>query len=234
MHIATQLVLIELQSTMLSRATILLSTIALLCQYPVTEATHVQDMPEKDAKMLKVILQDLTRHIPPSSPPTFSDDIVAAQYNLPGETSPYQHSISPDQFGVGYAVTYRFLAPEKGRVTLDLIDDEGKNIVLHIDARYDWSSSVENTLVFNDFKDGSWGSENKLTEFDFTPYKQVTITVRAEEEGFRILTDLSRRITTFPYRSGLLVESVSRIRVRSEGNQAAKDIDLGVSFYDEV
>ena len=203
---------------------LLLSTAALLCHCIPASKLEAKE----EAKLLNAFFQRLQimQDASPSPPPLFGDEVL-------GQASPNQHSIRPDRFSVGDTVTYHFLAPETGRVYLDLLDDDGNNVILHVDARYDWSSS-RNTLVLNTFQNGAWQTEARPTGFDFSPNTAVTVMVRAKETGFSIFTGkCETQIALFPYRSGLSVESVSRIRVTSEGNEAAKSVNLGICFNNQ-
>ena len=114
---------------------------------------------------------------------------------------------------------------------MDLIDDERDNIVLHVDARYDWYSS-RNILVLNSFKDGSWAEEIRPSGFDFSP-KQVNVVVSVGVDGFDIYTvtnAVRKHIAKFPFR--LPLESVNRIRVTSEGNYATSYITMGITYIE--
>ena len=72
-------------------------------------------------------------------------------------------------------------------------------------------------------------SEVRPNGFNFQPGITMTLDVVAKSGGFDVLQD-KRLIVTFPYRSGLPVDSVRRIRVISVDNQSAQNAHLTVRF----
>ena len=162
-------------------------------------------------------------------PPSPASIMEANAAHLPGDLTGTSHSVRVDEFEIGYEASYEIqAAPNTGRVTLDLIDDANENIVLHVDARYNWLGE-KNVLVLNAWRDGQWGPEQRPTGFDFTPGKRSLVTAVAKQNGFHILQN-GCEIALFAYRPGLTFASVSRIRVRSEANEAADDASLTVDF----
>ena len=143
------------------------------------------------------------------------------------QSSSIERDIAVDDFKVGYEVSLQIRAPSTGLFALNLYDGSD-NIVLHIVARYDWMGE-RNVLVLNSFQGGNWESEVRPTGFNFQPGIAMTLDVVAEKGGFDVLQN-NRDIVSFPYRNGLPVESVRRIRVISVDNQSAQDATLAVKF----
>ena len=145
------------------------------------------------------------------------------------EFDPYNRQIVLDDFGVGSSVEVTYIAPSKGRVSLNLMDEVEKNILLHVDARYDWSYSVE-TLVLNSYEAGvGWGNELKPEGFDFTPGKTVAMWIEAEADRFIIYSN-DRKIGQFEYR--LPVTSVKKVQVIFEDNNAEEKAEFtSLAFY---
>lgn len=128
----------------------------------------------------------------PSPNPTLQELVEAAQTEVVD-----RRNITLDEFDVGLAVEGTFIAPDAGRVSMNLMDELGKTIILHVDARYDWYSSHE-VLVLNTFK-GSWGAEQRPPRFDFTPGIPVKVRVEAGPEHFRIFCNCEE-IAYYKYR----------------------------------
>ena len=167
---------------------LLLSAIA---QYPVSKAVSLEGLSEKDAES---ILADILNYQHFHS--AFASNAV--------DKLKVVHSISPDDFKVGYAVEAAFIAPDKGKVHLSLMDDAG-NIVLQMSARY-----TSNLAALNALLDGGWGGRVTIPGFDFTPGIPVKYRVEALPDNFRIFGNGPEAVS-FPYR--LPVTSISRIRL---------------------
>ena len=195
---------------------LLLSSIALICQYPSTEAFNYFE-----AKYQKAV---------PSSPPKFDDNVNAANDPLVrGQASSSSRSIGVDQLTLYDQVACSFNAPQTGRVYLDFIDDERDHIALQVDVRYNG-----NVLVLNSFKDGSWGNEIRPSGFDFSPH-WVNIMVIVGVDGFHIYTvpnsgDDLNYIAKFPFR--LPLESINRVRMTSEGNYATSHVSWTITYME--
>ena len=213
-----------------STGLLLILTLALLGQYPAAAHSTVEE-----AELLKTPLQRFrsnrvqNNESPPSAPPILDDNAAEVDgLDIIDNPGGVHHSIRLDTFKIGYKTSYEIkAAPSAGRVNFDLIDEKNQKIILHVDVRYKWYSA-NNVLVLNGYNRG-WGTEQRPSGFDFTPGKRSVVTVRADEDGFRILQH-GCDIALFPYRSGLPISSVSRIRIRSEGNKAAQDASLSVDF----
>lgn len=143
------------------------------------------------------------------------------------QTSSAGHIITLEDFKVGYSVSVRFVAPSTGLFALNLYGT-GENIVLHIVARYDYEGQ-KNILVLNTFQGGSWQSEVRPSGFNFQPGIDTVLRVAARKSGFDFFQD-SKKIVSFPYRSGLPVESVRRINEFSLENQSAQDARVTINF----
>ena len=77
-----------------------------------------------------------------------------------------RRNITLAEFGDGFAVEGTFTAPNAGRVSMNLMDELGENIILHVDAQY-WYYS-ERALVLNALhRDSGWGPEKRSYRFDF-------------------------------------------------------------------
>ena len=156
----------------------------------------------------------------PSARPGLERFVYAA--DIPSYGTYHRHIIL-DDFGVGSAVGAYYVAPNKGRVSLNLIDEAEENIVLHVDARYRWSSAVD-SLVLNTYEAGvGWGSEEKPDGFDFTPGILVTVHVVAEADSFTIFCN-GLLIGHYEYR--LPVTSVKKLQVVFEDNNAEQQAEF--------
>ena len=167
---------------------LLLSAIA---QYPVSKAVPLDDLTEEDAEM---ILADILNY-------------QGFHSAFASNTGKYKvaHSISPDDFQVGYAVEATFTSPDKGKIHLSLMDD-AENIVLQMTARYTKNFAALNTLI-----DGKWGDYMTIPGFDFTPGIPVKYRVEALPDNFHIFANGLQEAVSFPYR--LPVTSISNIRL---------------------
>ena len=143
------------------------------------------------------------------------------------QSSSIEHNLVLDDFKVGYEVALQIKAPDTGLFALNL-NGTGEDVVLHIVARYDWLGE-RNVLVLNTFQGGRWESEVRPNGFNFQPGINMTLDVVAKSGGFDVLQD-NELIVTFPYRSGLPVDSVRRIGVISVDNQSAQNAHLTVRF----
>lgn len=73
-----------------------------------------------------------------------------------------------------------YISPISGRVTVNLLN-ENEGVLIHIDARFDWSD-WRNSLLLNSRKaDGTWGKRIEVEGFPFSCCDYVTtITLRVE------------------------------------------------------
>ena len=127
--------------------------------------------------------------------------------------------IELDSLSIGQRIECVFVAPDKGRVTINLLSKSG-NIPLHHDIRYDWGSGWKNSLNLNSKISGSWGNEERPGGFDFTHGKPVTVKIVAAQLGFEIYCN-GTQITTFNYRSGLPATDVKKVQWVFEDNGAS-------------
>ena len=190
--------------------TFLLLVTTLLCQYPAAVAEAVRDLSEKD-ETLDTLYQRFysafMQNNQPSPPPTF-EAIAAGSGNA-------QHSISPDDFRIGYAVEGTFFAPNKGRVTFYFWNDAENEVVFVVDARYLWPNADHNVLVLNTFTGGVWGTEDRPAGFDFTPGILVKVRIEALQNYWRIVCN-GKEISRFQYRPNVPADSVNRIQLSFE------------------
>ena len=199
---------------------LLLSTIALF-YHPVAEALPLEGLSEKDYEILANYRRFLSDAFVQNNLPFSESSFEAFASNEPGVVD---HSISPDDFKIAYAVEGTFRAPNKGRVHLDLIEDQGGIILLHVDARYQSpGAGYPNTLIMNS-NINVWGKEEYFNGFDFTPGIVVTLRVEVQDGSFRI-TSNGQEIGIFQFRVQD-VSSVSSIRLRYRDNQAEQKAEI--------
>jgi len=126
----------------------------------------------------------------------------------------------------GLEAVYR--SPNKGKVTLNLYN-EHEDILLHIDARFDWEGE-KNRLVLNSRRAGQpWVVPDEVHPegFPFPCCGYVsTITVRVEmgDEDFTLSAN-GIEIVKYPYREGLH-PPVTEIEYRFEDTGATKKAQL--------
>ena len=129
----------------------------------------------------------------------------------------HHRKIVLDDFRVGSVVEVTYVAPSTGRVTLNLKDTVGKNTVLHVDARYNWSSEVKK-LVLNSHKAGEgWGREVRPDGFDFTPGIHAKVRITADEHRFIVHCN-ELEVGEFKYRHP--VTSVNMVEMIFGGDNA--------------
>ena len=114
-------------------------------QYPVGRAAP--DLSKKYAMILSSILEG--RVMDEGS--AYAEDYVVTD----------KRNITLHDFGSGYAVEGTFRSPQAGRVTLNLMDESEDNIILHVDARYNWYTSKEVLVLNTHAVNGGWGQEEK-------------------------------------------------------------------------
>lgn len=162
----------------------------------------------------------------PSPNPTFEELVEAAQTEVVD-----RRRITLEEFDVGFAVEGTFIAPDAGRVSLNLMEDEtGETIVLHVDVRYNWYSSRQ-VLVLNTHMDGSWGPEQRPPGFDFTSGIPMKVRVEAGPEHFRIFCNCEE-VAYYKYRlTPDKVKVIEMVFQDHHSTQAAELKSLAI-FYD--
>ena len=154
----------------------------------------------------------------PSPGPVFERLLLAANVHAQFlEYGDFERHITLDKFGVGSAVEATFIAPNKGRVSVNLINEAEDKIILHVDARYNWYTWM-NTLILNAYEEGvGWGSEQQPSGFDFTPGILVRLGIVADEDGF-IIYNNGAEVGKFVHRQP--VSSVKMVQMVFEDNDA--------------
>ena len=102
------------------------------------------------------------------------------------------------------AVEAVYRSPNKGRVTLNLINSK-KDILIHVDARFNWYG-WRNILVLNSkAASGGWQREAHPKGFPFPCCGYVsTITLRVEiNAGCFVISANGITVTKYPYRGAL-------------------------------
>ena len=113
-----------------------------------------------------------------------------------------QISLKPGMTSGGVIVIYS--SPNKGRVTVNLLNANG-DILIHIDARFDWYT-WKNILVLNSKKvDGNWGVRVQPDGFPFPCNGYTTTIVLQVEIGETafVISANGKEIATYPYREDL-------------------------------
>lgn len=169
------------------------------------------------ADVLSAMMEDGEPDTHPSPNPMFQEFVEAAQTEVVD-----RRTITLDDFGDGYVVEWTFLAPDAGRVSMNLKNELGKDIILHVDARYNWYSSNK-VLVLNTFNQGSWGQEQRPTGFDFTPGILVKMRVEAGPNSFRVFSN-TYQIAEYQYR--LPVTSVKMVEVIFQDHHSTQQAKL--------
>lgn len=172
---------------------------------------------------LAAMMEDSEPDTQPSPNPSFQEFVEAAQTEVVDK-----RTIALDDFDDGYVVEWTFLAPDAGRVSMNLKDELGKDVILHVDARYNWYSS-NNVLVLNTFH-GSWYPEQRPGGFDFTPGILVKMRVEAGQDRFRIFSN-THQIAEYQYKLPVTsVKMVEMIFQDHHSTEKAKLKSITVSF----
>ena len=166
--------------------------------------------------VLSAMMEDTVPDMQPSPNPMFQEFVEAAQTEVVD-----RRIITLDDFRDGYVVEWTFLAPDAGHVSMNMKDELGRDIILHVDARYKWHASNED-LVLNTFH-GSWGPEQRPDGFDFTPGILVKMRVEAGPNSFRIFSN-SHQIADYKYR--LPVTSVKMVELIFEDQNSTEKAKL--------
>ena len=181
-----------------SRLLLPVLVLSLFSQYQVGGAAP--DLSKKYAMILSSILEGRVM------------DEGSAYAEAEGYVVTDKRNITLHDFGSGYAVEGTFRSPQAGRVTLNLMDESEDNIILHVDARYNWYTSKEVLVLNTHTVNGGWGQEEKplTTNFDFTPNVRVTVRVEAEAGRFSIFCN-GRYVDYYNHR--LPVNEVKKIQL---------------------
>ena len=132
-------------------------------------------------------------------------------------------------FQVGMTARGIYTAPGDGRTTINVEDVNG-GVVLHMDYRFKWGGNPstgkpwEHILVLNTKPDGgSWGAEQHVNNFYFTPGTTVELSAKAEEGHFAISVN-GKQIAIYDYR--LPVDSVRKVIFTTEGDSVLLTLSL--------
>ena len=223
----------EISGHLLS-AVVLSMLFAFTCQYPGVEAQpppwYLHAMSDK--MMIGEQPQPLVGEQPvlphgaePSPNPTLQELVEAAQTEVVD-----RRRITLEEFDVGFAVEATFMAPDAGRVSLNLMDETGQNIIIHVDARYNWYSSRE-VLVLNTLMSGSWGPEQRPPGFDFTPGIPVKVRVEAGPEHFRIFCNCEE-VAYYKYRLPADKVKVMELVFQDHHSTQAAELKSLAIFFD--
>ena len=110
-----------------------------------------------------------------------------------------------ETFGKDYAVFLQYLAPDYGRIILDLENSGTGNVIYHSSMRYAgctrgiyWESNV---LVMNSLLDREWGKvERPIAKgFPFHSSEKISVTVTATETTYKFSAQSGISIFTYHY-----------------------------------
>ena len=124
-----------------------------------------------------------------------------------------------ETFGKDYAVFLQYLAPDYGRVILDLENSGTGNVIYHSSMRYAGCTRgiyrESNVLVMNSLLNGEWGKvERPIAKgFPFNSSEEISITVTATETAYKfsVQSGISTFTYHYTYRYGTDPENVDRI-----------------------
>ena len=118
----------------------------------------------------------------------------------------------------GLVVEYS--SPTEGRVFVNLFNDN-EDIVLQVDARFDWHG-WKNVVVLNSKKaDGQWGKQVETDQFPFPGCGSIIpirMRIEARESTFHITAN-GIDVATYPYQKGMR-PLVTHIMYRFDGRGA--------------
>ena len=117
-------------------------------------------------------------------------------------------------FEAGASAIVFYTAPSKEGVTINLMDDKG-GIVLHMNYRLEQKVLVLNTKPAG----GSWGAEQRVNNFYFTPGKDMEFMAMSDSVEFDIIVN-GEHIATYKHR--LPVDSVQQMRFYASKESGSK------------
>lgn len=132
----------------------------------------------------------------------------------------FDDKIKVIDFNVGNSVTVKFISPSGNKIKIILADDSS-NLVLNIGLRY-----YENVLVLNHFTNGSWGSEQRPSGFDFAQGVETSVTVKAED-GYFVILQGTNKLAQFNYR--LPVGTITKVGL-DLGTGSPTLLSIGVGY----
>ena len=122
-----------------------------------------------------------------------------------------------ETFGKDYAIFLQYLAPDYGRVILDLENSDTGNVIYHSSMRYAGCThgifQESNVLVMNSFLDKKWGYVERPKGFPFNSSEKISVTVTATETTYKfyVQSGISTFEYHYTYRHGTDPENVNRI-----------------------
>ena len=141
--------------------------------------------------------------------------------------------VKVESFGVGQSATAVYTAPGDGRTTINLGDANG-GAVLHMDYRFMWGQNPytkkpwEDILILNTKPaNGSWGTEQHVKDFYFTPRTNMELTAKAEDGHFAIIAN-GLQVATYNYR--LPVESVKRLQFSTTSSSGSELVSFTFGY----
>ena len=137
--------------------------------------------------------------------------------------------IETEFFHVGMTATAIYTAPGDGRTTIYLEDADG-GVVLVMDYRFEWDRNPstgqpwEDVLILNSKPSGgSWGAEQHVNDFYFSPGTKIILSAKAEEGHFAIFVN-GKQVATYDHR--VPVESVKRMCYIAEGDSVLNALSI--------
>ena len=102
--------------------------------------------------------------------------------------------------------------------------------MLHMDYRFEWGGNPstgqpwEDILILNSKPSGgSWGAEQHVNDFYFTPGTKMMLCAKAEEGHFAISVN-GKQVATYDHR--IPVDSVKRVSFGTEGDSVLHTLSI--------
>nr|C0HLX7.1 RecName: Full=Galactose-binding lectin; Short=CCL [Chondrilla caribensis] len=133
-----------------------------------------------------------------------------------------------ESFGVGQSATAVYTAPGDGRDLNITIDADG-GYVIHMDYRFDWGGNPstgkpwEDILILNSKPAQTWGPQQHVNNFYFTPGTHVTLGDKSNDGHFAIIAD-GIQVATYDHR--LPVNSVKEVKFSTTAGSGTDIWDL--------
>ena len=143
------------------------------------------------------------------------------------------YAVDIETLTAGQTVKVVYKSPDAGRVYVNL-QDSMSQVVLHIDARYDWNGEVQ-ILVLDTFQNNIWQSKITPPNFPFPCNGQqttITLEIFVQQNDFLIIVN-DVPLTTFAFRGSLTPDTVTEIAVVLDDETAsthAKLDEISISY----
>ena len=140
------------------------------------------------------------------------------------------HVIDDHSLTVGQTLKVTYIAPDKGRVYVNLLSNTYSYLVLHIDIRYEWYGWIK-TMSLNSAIRTTWQQEERTSGFPFGD-RIIHLYITVKENSFEIGVN-GVKLADYKYRGALLPGTVNKIQYRCEdtgANRKAKLDQMSVSF----